>query len=79
MYSNKYAHVLHTLREEILAARNFGGSLNPPNRVQFGGINFGGSEKILNLAGIYFGDLHKYSNLAGINFDGMWNNEFVWG
>jgi len=47
MYSNKYAHVLHTLREEILAARNFGGSLNPPNRVQFGGINFGGSEKIM--------------------------------
>jgi len=61
-----------------LAARNFGGSLNPPKSVQFGGNNFGGSEKILNLAGIYFGGLHKNSILAGINFGGRPNNAFVW-
>ena len=45
-----------TLREEILAGRNFGGSAHPPNPMQFGGIYFGVSGKILYLAGINFGE-----------------------
>ena len=32
----------------------------------FGGINFGGLKKILNLAGIYFGGWQKKSNLADL-------------
>ena len=48
-------NLLDTLREEILARRNFDGSTNPPNLTEFGGINFGGSENNSKLAGIYFG------------------------
>ena len=43
-----------TLREEILARRNFGEWEHSPILVQFGGI--------------YFGDLIKFVNLARINF-----------
>ena len=57
-----------TLREEILAGRNFGGCTHPPNPMQFGGIYFGGWRKKLNLAGINFGGLRNFPNLAGINF-----------
>ena len=59
---------LNTLREEILAGRNFGGCTHPPNPMQFGGIYFGGWRKKLNLAGINFGGLRNFPNLAGINF-----------
>ena len=47
--------IKNTLREEILAGRNFGGSVDPPNPEQFGGIYFGGSSEKFNLAGINFG------------------------
>ena len=47
--------IKNTLREEILAGRNFGGSVDPPNPEQFGGIYFGGSNEKFNLAGINFG------------------------
>ena len=50
---------LSTLREEILAGRSFGGSVDPPNPEQFGGIYFGGSREKFNLAGINFGGSGK--------------------
>ena len=50
---------LHTLREEILAGANFGGSFDPTNPEQFGGIYFGGSREQFNLAGINFGGSGK--------------------
>ena len=62
---------LYTLREEILAGRNFGGFAHPPNPMQFGGINFGGWWKFLYLAGINFGGSGKFLYLAGINFGGF--------
>ena len=46
-----------TLREEILARRNFGESGHSPILMQFGGINFGEKRTNLNLVRINFGDL----------------------
>ena len=51
-----------------MAGRNLGGSVDPPNPEQFGGIYFGGSREKFNLAGINFGGLGKKSYLAGISF-----------
>ena len=50
-----------TLREEILAGRNFDEHANPPNLTRFGGIYFGVSGKILYLKGINFGECHRKS------------------
>ena len=57
-----------TLREKILAGRNFGGSVDPPNPEQFGAIYFGRSREKFNLAGINFGGSGKNLYLAGISF-----------
>ena len=46
-----------------MAGRNFGGSFDPPNPEQFGGIYFGGSRKKLNLTGIKFGGSRKIYNI----------------
>ena len=46
----------NTLREKILAGRNFGEWAHSPILVQFGGIYFGDLIKVLNLARIYFGE-----------------------
>ena len=54
-----------------LTRRNFGGSVDPPNPEQFGGINLGGSREKFNLAGINFGGSGKNLYLAGINFGGF--------
>ena len=62
-----------TLREEILAGRNFGGRSDSPNQAQFGGIYFGDLEKFSNLAGINFCEWRKKEILAGINFGGLKN------
>ena len=48
-------HVTCTLREEILAGRDFGRSSRPANLTQFGGIYFGRFNNYIILAGIYFG------------------------
>ena len=60
-----------TLREEILAGRNFGGSVDAPNPEQFGRIYFAGLTEKFNLAGINFGGSIKNLYLAGINFGGF--------
>ena len=58
-----------TLREEILAGRNFGGSVDATNPEQFGRIYFAGlTEKF---RGINFGGSRKNLYLAGINFGGF--------
>lgn len=48
--------------------RNFGGSINPPNLMEFGGTNFGDSRKKINLAEFNFGGWRKKSISLGINF-----------
>ena len=50
---------LHTLREEILAGGNFGGSIDPPNPEQFGGIYFGGSREQLIWRELILADQEK--------------------
>ena len=59
-----------TLREEILAERNFDGCTHLPYPMQFDRIYFGEWKKKLNLAGINFGGLRNFPYLAGINFGG---------
>ena len=51
-----------------LKRRNFGGSVDPSNSEQFGGIYFRGSREKFNLAGINFGGSGKKLYLTGINF-----------
>ena len=68
--NSRYNMKLITFREENLAGRNFGGSVDAPNPEQFGEIYFGGSREKFYLAGINFGGSGKNLYLAGINFGG---------
>ena len=61
----------HDTLREILAGRNFGGSVDSPNSEQFGRIYFSGSRGKFNLAGINFGGSGKNLYLARINFGGF--------
>ena len=67
-YPRKRQPQSHTLREEILAGRNFGEGAHSPILVQFGGIYFGDLLKFLNLARINFGEWPINLNLEGRNF-----------
>ena len=54
---NKRCTVHNMLYSNYHKRRNFGGSVDPPNLEQFGGIYFGRSREKFNLAGINFGGI----------------------
>ena len=71
LYAGSFLLQSNTLREEILAGRNSGGLVDPPNPEHFGGIYFGRSRETFNLVGINFGGSGKNLYFAGISFGGL--------